>query len=98
MKKAMPNHSLIKQRKLPMKITSTYKFILLLSAPLLLQSCFVAKNYSRPEVETENLYRTDNLPQDSISIADVSWRDLFNDEQLKSYIERGLENNLDIRI
>ena len=81
-----------------MKIKSTYKFTLLLTVPLLLQSCFVAKNYSRPEVETENLYRTDNLPQDSVSMAEVSWRDLFNDEQLKSYIEEGLENNIDIRI
>ncbi|WP_318311239.1 TolC family protein [Flagellimonas crocea] len=81
-----------------MKIKSTYKLLLVLTMPLLLQSCFVAKNYSRPEVETENLYRTDNLPQDSISMADVSWRDLFNDEQLKSYIEEGLENNIDIRI
>ena len=81
-----------------MKIQSTYKFILLLTAPLLLQSCFVAKNYSRPELETESLYRTDQLPQDSISMAYVSWKDLFNDGQLKSYITQGLENNLDIRI
>lgn len=81
-----------------MKIKSTYKIILLLSAPLLLQSCFVAKNYTRPEVETESLYRSDNLPQDSISMADISWKDLFQDVQLKSYIEKGLENNLDIRI
>ncbi|MBW8242418.1 TolC family protein [Muricauda oceani] len=81
-----------------MKIRSIYKFTLLLVVPLLLQSCFVAKNYSRPEVGTESLYRTDNLPQDSISMADVSWKDLFNDEQLKSYIQEGLENNIDIRI
>lgn len=81
-----------------MKIKSTYRIILLLSAPLLLQSCFVAKNYTRPEVETESLYRSDNLPQDSISMADISWKDLFQDAQLKSYIEKGLENNLDIRI
>lgn len=81
-----------------MKIKSTYRIILLLSAPLLLQSCFVAKNYTRPEVETESLYRSDNLPQDSISMADISWKDLFQDVQLKSYIEKGLENNLDIRI
>ncbi|KAB7528518.1 efflux transporter outer membrane subunit [Flagellimonas olearia] len=81
-----------------MKIKSTYKLLLVLTVPLLLQSCFVAKNYSRPEVGTENLYRTDNLPQDSISMADVSWKNLFNDGQLKSYIEQGLENNIDIRI
>jgi NodT family efflux transporter outer membrane factor (OMF) lipoprotein len=81
-----------------MKIKPSYKLFLLLAVPLLLQSCFVAKNYSRPELETESLYRTDNLPQDSISMADISWRDLFKDEQLAAYIEQGLENNIDIRI
>ncbi|WP_375325783.1 efflux transporter outer membrane subunit [Flagellimonas sp. GZD32] len=81
-----------------MKIKPIYKYLLLLSAPLLLQSCFVAKNYSRPELETENLYRTDNLPKDSVSMADVSWRNLFNDDRLKQYIDTALVNNLDIRI
>lgn len=66
--------------------------------PLLLQSCFVAKNYERPAVETENLYRTDQLPQDSVSFASISYKDLFTDSYLKTYIERGLANNLDIRI
>lgn len=64
-----------------------------------LQSCFVAKEYSRPELEeTEHLYRTDNLPQDSLSMADVSWKDMFTDQYLKQYIEEGLQNNLDIRV
>lgn len=64
-----------------------------------LQSCFVAKDYVRPELqETEHLYRTDNLPQDSLSIADVSWKDMFTDPHLKQYIEEGLQNNLDIRV
>ncbi|QVY64579.1 efflux transporter outer membrane subunit [Polaribacter sp. Q13] len=64
-----------------------------------LQSCFVAKEYTRPEVtETENLYRTDNLPSDSISMADLSWKTLFTDTYLQQYIEEGLQNNMDIRI
>ena len=64
-----------------------------------LQSCFVAKDYKRPELpETENLYRTDNLPTDSISMADMSWKELFNDPYLVQYIEEGLQNNIDIRI
>lgn len=64
-----------------------------------LQSCFVAKDYVRPELqETEHLYRTDNLPQDSLSLADVSWKDMFTDTHLKQYIEEGLQNNLDIRV
>ena len=64
-----------------------------------MQSCFVAKDYVRPEFqETENLYRTDNLPQDSLSMADVSWKNMFTDAYLKQYIEEGLQNNLDIRV
>ena len=74
------------------------KLILVAILPLLLQSCFTAKTYERPSVETENLYRTDNLPQDSISFASVSYKDLFTDTYLRTYIERGLQNNLDIRI
>lgn len=66
---------------------------------LLLQSCFVAKDYTRPQLsETENLYRTDNLPADSVSMALVPWNDLFRDTYLKQYIEEGLQNNLDIRV
>ena len=77
--------------------------ILKLSAILLvflsLQSCFVAKEYNRPDniVETE-YYRTDQLPQDSLSMASVSWKNIFTDSQLQEYIEEGLQNNIDIRI
>ncbi|MFV0573012.1 MAG: efflux transporter outer membrane subunit [Xanthomarina gelatinilytica] len=64
-----------------------------------LQSCFVAKEYSRPELEeTEDLYRTDNLPTDSLSMADVSWKEVFTDPYLVQYIEEGLQNNIDIRM
>ena len=65
-----------------------------------LQSCIVSKDYERPDLkdETENLYRTDNLPTDSLSMADVSWKEVFTDPYLVQYIEEGLENNIDIRI
>src|SRR5690554_7221691 len=65
-----------------------------------MQSCLVAKDYERPELkdETENLYRTDNLPTDSLSMADVSWKEVFTDPYLTQYIEEGLQNNIDIRI
>ena len=67
---------------------------------LTMQSCLVSKNYERPELkdETENLYRTDNLSTDSLSMADVSWKDVFTDPYLTQYIEEGLQNNIDIRI
>ncbi|AXP80801.1 Outer membrane protein OprM precursor [Mariniflexile rhizosphaerae] len=64
-----------------------------------LQGCFVAKDYKQPELaETQNLYRTDNLPTDSLSMADVSWKTLFTDSYLSQYIEEGLQNNMDVRI
>lgn len=80
-----------------MKI-KTYKVLLGLAVPFLLQSCFVAKNYERPDVETENLYRTDQISLDSTSLGMVSWRDLFDDPILKGHIENVLANNLDIRV
>ncbi|GAA4280388.1 efflux transporter outer membrane subunit [Gaetbulibacter aestuarii] len=86
-----------------MRGISKYKVIsrigLMLVLALTLHSCFVAKNYERPEFNsTENLYRTDMLPNDSISMASVPWETLFTDSYLKQYIAEGLENNLDIRI
>lgn len=65
-----------------------------------LQSCFVAKEYDQPAFNTlsEELYRTDNLPQDSLSVAQLSWKELFTDPILVSYIEESLTNNIDIRI
>ena len=76
------------------------KGILLLLVAVTLQSCFVAKEYTRPELttETEALYRTENLPTDSLSFADVSWKNLFTDQYLQQYIEEGLQNNMDVRI
>ncbi len=75
------------------------KGAVLLVVALTLQSCFVAQDYVRPELPIEDaLYRTDNLPTDSVSIADVSWKTLFTDQYLKQYIEEGLQNNMDVRI
>lgn len=81
-----------------MKKYSLYKLIF---APVLLvslQSCFVARDYQRPEVVNEAQFRTDQLSEDSITIADVSWKELFSDPILIGHIEEGLENNIDIRV
>lgn len=83
-----------------MRKNRVYKFVLAGVLPLLLVSCFAAKEYDRPEIEelSEDLYRTDKLPQDSLTIATISWRELFSDPVLAQHIEEGLQNNLDIRI
>ncbi|MCG8182592.1 efflux transporter outer membrane subunit [Tenacibaculum piscium] len=86
-----------------MKFTTKYiyfgKAIIVAIISLTLQSCFVAKDYVRPEIkENDSLYRTDNLATDSISMANISWKNLFTDTYLQQYIEEGLKNNMDVRI
>ena len=83
-----------------MKTIKIKTILIFASIPLLLVSCFSAKEYTRPqeEVVTANYFRTDELAQDSLTLATVSWKELFTDVQLQSYIEEGLQNNIDIRV
>ncbi len=75
-------------------------FFTFFSFILLMQSCFVAKDYETPEgfKPNENLFRTDQIQQDSIAIVDFSWKEVFTDTLLQNHIATALENNLDIRI
>ena len=82
-----------------MKNIFAYKLSVLLLLAFTLQSCFVAKNYDRPDLhEIDRLYRTDHVATDSALTAVLSWKELFTDPLLSEYIEEGLQNNLDIRI
>ena len=57
------------------------------------------KDYERPKnVVDEKLYRTDMLPSDSTTIANISWKEIFTDPILQKHISKALDNNLDIRI
>ena len=81
-----------------MKFLIKYKFIGLSLVVLSLQSCFVAKDYEQPDIIEEENFRTDSIPQDSLTMANVSWRDMFTDPILQNHIEEGLQNNIDIRV
>src|SRR5699024_8211407 len=74
------------------------KIILIPVGILLLQSCFVAKNYKRPTIHTDSLYRMETSSGDSSSMADVPWQQVFTDTTLQRYIEEAIHNNFDIRI
>jgi multidrug efflux system outer membrane protein len=64
-----------------------------------ISSCMARKEYERPKnVVDEKLFRTDMLPSDSASIANISWKEIFTDPILQGHISKALENNLDIRI
>lgn len=77
---------------------TVYKFLMVPAAFLLLQSCFVAKDYEKPEVVNHDYYRTDSIPQDSLNMADISWESMFTDPLLQDYIDKGLNKNIDIRV
>ena len=82
-----------------MKRHTIYRIVVIIGVPLLLASCFAAKEYERPEAVVEDLnYRTDNLPVDSTNVALISWDELFSDPMLKNLIAEGLEENIDIRV
>lgn len=72
---------------------------LVLFSAFVLTSCMTREKYERPaEVIDENLFRTDLLPQDSTSLATVSWKEIFTDPILQKHIAKALENNLDVRV
>jgi len=75
-----------------------YRAALLGLTVTVMQSCFVAKDYKRPELKTADLYRNEVVSTDTTSLANVSWDKIFTDTLLQGYISKGLENNLDIRI
>lgn len=66
-------------------------------AACLLTGCGIYKPYSRPEVETQGLYR-DIATGDTLTVASLSWRELFADYHLQRLIETGLGQNTDLRI
>ena len=81
-----------------MKIT-IHKIILIFFVSFLVVSCHTRQNYQRAnDVVDEKLFRTDAMPKDSLSMANLSWKEIFTDAVLQKHIAKALENNLDIRI
>ena len=62
-----------------------------------LQSCFVAKKYQQPEIETTDQYRNIST-SDSATLANMPWEELFTDSNLQTLIHKALDNNLDYRM
>lgn len=76
------------------------KIIYFVGAIISLQSCFVAKQYTRPQLieVQEKFYKSNEINVDSLSTANLPWKDLFKDKILQNYIQKALDNNIDVRI
>ncbi len=78
-----------------MKPNYKYSLIIWCFALLCLSAC-VSQKYTRPDVSVDHLYR-DQLSTDSTTIANLPWKSLFADPTLQSLIEKGLNENLDLK-
>lgn len=77
-----------------------FKLIYLIALIFSLQSCYIAKEYKRPSIDLvqEKYFRTNEVSTDSLSAANLSWKEIFKDDKLDGYIDQALINNLDIRV
>lgn len=74
------------------------RIIILGLLPLALSSCLVAKKYETPKsVENSERFRDVNN-SDTTSLANISWKDFFQDQTLQGYIDKALSNNLDMKV
>ncbi|MFW2477080.1 MAG: TolC family protein [Sediminibacterium sp.] len=77
-----------------MKITSLYKLLLIIT---LFNACKVSKNTTVPTNTVPDKYR-DYSGNDSLNIANIPWKQLFVNEQLRALIDSTLNNNFDVQV
>ena len=64
-----------------------------------LSGCHIYRTYERPELSgVDSLYRVPAMTEDTMSLADFSWKKLFTDTVLQQLIEKGIANNTDLNI
>ena len=71
--------------------------LIVLVGLLLLPGCNLYKKYESNVTVPENVMGNVADSQDTLSIGDMSWRDVFKDPNLQSLIETALVNNTDMR-
>src|SRR4029077_18211684 len=64
---------------------------------VLLISCAVGPNYSRPDIATSDSFRMAGEEKDLPSLANTHWWELYHDEELQKLIRIALEENKDLK-
>ena len=89
------------QNQILQAMSKHYKIlVILLIAVLLPVGCKVGPKYSRPAVEKNPQSYANQAADANVndSVANVKWFDIFDDPVLKDLIQKGLDNNYDLRI
>jgi outer membrane protein, multidrug efflux system len=78
------------------------KLIAPVSIAILISGCTVGPNYKKPAATVPGTYRgltpEEVAKNDSASLGDQKWWEVFQDEQLRSLIRTALQQNYDVRI
>ncbi|KGO95395.1 efflux transporter outer membrane subunit [Flavobacterium enshiense] len=73
--------------------------IVVLGLALLPMGCMVGPKYSRPEEQKAERYQNTEIPIDTAkSVVNLKWFDVFDDDVLEGLINKGIENNYDLKI
>src|SRR5215467_14365704 len=66
---------------------------------LLLAGCTLGPNYQRPAIQMPTAFRapTPLQPDESSSLADLKWFEVFKDERLQELVRTALAQNYDLR-
>lgn len=78
----------------------TIRNIIIIMLTSTLSGCHIYRTYQRPSSITvsDSLYRQPVTSTDTVSLALLSWKELFTDPLLQQLIETGLANNTDLNI
>lgn len=61
--------------------------------------CMVGPKYAKPEQPQADSFRYSNQPADTTkSVTTIKWSSIFNDDVLIGLIEKGIQNNYDLKI
>ena len=80
-----------------MKHISLFHFLIISFLMSLISSCTLYKDYERPaDIITDGIYGDMQTAGDN-SLGDLKWRDIFTDPKLQAIIERGLQQNSNMK-
>src|SRR6267143_4726325 len=71
--------------------------LILAAFSMLLLSCAMGPDYSRPDIPTSDSFRMAGEGKDLPSLANVPWWELYHDEELQKLIRIALEENKDLK-
>lgn len=78
--------------------------ITIVGAAIILNSCSLYKQYNRPSMNLNGLYRDSVLITDTLTAADTTnfgnlpWKEVFTDAALQQLIDSGLKNNTNLQV